>query len=75
MNHYIDSSVFLEVARRGGGYSPPKSATVTSYSFTMPFSSITYRFVATLASKKLVDRDVVNVFKFDEYFNLTQTQV
>lgn len=32
------------------------------------------RFIATLASKKLVDIDTVNVFKFDEHFNLTQTQ-
>lgn len=33
------------------------------------------RFVATLASKDLVNKDYTSVFKFDEYFHLSQTQV
>ena len=39
------------------------------------FCNLYNRFVATLASKDLVDRDSVNIFKFDEYFHLNQTQV
>ena len=33
------------------------------------------RFVATLASKDLVDSDTVRIFEFDKHFNLTQAQV
>lgn len=32
------------------------------------------RFVATLASKTLVPKDSINVFKFDEYFHLNATE-
>jgi len=33
------------------------------------------RFVATLESKDMVEKGSVNVFRFDEYFHLNQTQV
>lgn len=42
------------------------------------FSTCTFydSFVATLASKELVDcNSAVNIFEFDKHFNLTKTQV